>query len=1031
MRLYVAGSILNLLCLYLSFYVDHLFDDSFHVFKSYERVFMAKIDTAKHLLALAAKTPGSISKAFSYGIKYGAKGLHEKFREQILLDEVTVPDDAFEPGCMDGTIKFSFIMPTYNVDPALLATAIESVQSQTYSNWELCIVDDCSTDSSVYTTALSYECSNIKVIKLPENSGISVASNAAAEMAVGDYICPIDNDDVVKPNALEELYRRICVTKAAVLYTDNDVIDCDGNAIASFYKPDWSPDLMLSQMYVGHLICFQRKLFNELGGYDTSFDGSQDYDLFLRFMLTGVSIEHIAKVLYSWRAIESSTAMNPESKPYAHVAGRLALQKYVDSKYGNGVVKVNETNNYFVYDIRYPISPDAFASIIIPTKDHVDDLELALKSIISKTDFINYEIIVLNNNSNEARSLEYFSTLNERYNNVKVVDAPYAFNWSRLNNQGAKIARGNVLVFLNNDIEVISSDWLTRLVENCLREDIGVVGGLLTYPDGTIQHAGVVVGMGGWADHVYKGTEPIHYGNPFISPMVTRDVSAVTGACFAVSRDKFELLGGFDDRFIVCGSDVELCLKASKKGFNNLYVPQVRLTHYESKTRDPKAIPEIDFRLSEKMYRDYRISGDPFYNINLDYMKPVPTVLSLRDKMKQEVKDAEYVSIAEIRSIHFELSPVDSLRLNLYIPSLNPEDIFGGISTAIKFFNALVEELKCDSRIIVLDGEPRAEAMKLSFPDYELVSYGCRSDSRHQIVAAVNREFGSLDVRQNDWFIATSWWSAFCHQEELRRLDAYSDSSFKPLIYLIQDYEPGFYSWSSNHILAQTTYRNDLPTIAVFNSSELRNYFVARGYSFEHEFYFEPSLNPKLNQTLSGLGECCPKRKQILVYGRPGTDRNAFSLVIESLRRWVDIYPDHAEWSLLSAGESHPPMYLNKGQYLVSVGKQTLEGYAQLLSESYAGLSLMVSPHPSYPPLEMASFGVQTITNSYVGKDLSYFADCIHSVDSPTPFEIAAELKSICLGFKPVVPVGDVESRYLSNKAPFPFINELSSLIKG
>lgn len=992
-----------------------------------------KIKTATHLLKLAMERPASFPKAVSYGLKYGLVGLRNRFHDEIVLDNVEVPNEVFVKGSVGGPIKFSIVMPVYNVDLGLLGQAIESVTSQTYDNWELCIADDCSTDSKIKNFLESRKSNRIKVVFLDKNEGISGASNAAAKLAEGDYLCLMDNDDLLKPNALAELYMRLAISESDIIYTDNDIVDSNGLTVAAFYKPDWSPDLMLSQMYIGHLLAFKRTLFNEVGGFDSEFDGSQDYDIFLRMLLKNPSIDHISKPLYSWRAVETSTAANPGSKPYAQIAGKNAIQRYLDYKYGKGVCEACETDSYFVYDVRYPIPESVLASIIIPTKDHVDDLKAAIDSIFEKTEYKNFEIIILNNNSEERETASYFRSVVKERSNITVIDAPFAFNWSKLNNLGIDNAKGDVFVFLNNDVEVLDGQWLTRLVENAIRDDIGVVGGLLTYPDGTIQHAGVVLGMGGWADHVYKGHPAVHCGNPFVSPMVNRNVSAVTGACYAISKKRIDCIGRFDEDFIVCGSDVELCLRAMKKGYSNLYTPYVRLTHFESKTRDAKNIPDIDFKLSAAMYREYIAAGDPFYNKNLDYMSCSPRVLTQREKLQRNVRDSEYVSIQEIRPIHFIESPRYGLRLNLYIPSINGEDIYGGISTALKYFQRLVSDLACEARIIVIDGEPREGEAAQRFPGYEFVEYGKDSNASFQIVSAVNRENGFIPVKEGDWFVATAWWTAFCHQEEIKRCKAVGNSSisFNPMIYLIQDYEPGFYAWNTCHILAQSTYSNEFPTIAIFNSSELSNYFKNRGYAFTKEFCFEPSLNATLKQALDGLDGKATKRKQILVYGRPGTERNAFRLVVESLRQWVRMYPEQGEWTLLSAGEDHPPMYLDKGRYLVSVGKLSLEDYAELLAETYAGISLMVSPHPSYPPLEMATFGVKTITNAYVGKDLADFSSEIVSVKTPTPFTLAEELCELCATYSSSVSLGHVRPNYLNDADTFSFASTLEEYIRS
>lgn len=992
---------------------------------------MSKIDTAKRLLNLASNQPGSFIKAAKYGVKYGLVGLHDRFHQELVLNDVDVPEDAPEPGTIGGDLTFSIVMPVYNVDVKWLSKAVESIENQSYRNWELCIADDASSDRRIREYLLLKQSDRIKVTFLDENQGISKASNAAAALASGDYVVLMDNDDMIARNALQELFACASVSHADVIYSDNDVINENDQRVAVLHKPDWSPDLFLSQMYVGHLLAFRRSLFNEIGGFRSEYNGSQDYDLLLRMTLKTQSIQHIAKVLYSWRAIESSTASNPDSKPYAQIAGRAAIQDYLNKRYGSGECHVDETENLFVYDVRYPIPEKTRASIVIPTKDHIDDLDAAISSIFEMTDYSNFEIVILDNNSVDPQSKQYFDEIQSKHDNLRVIPAHYQFNWSKLNNHGIREASGDVFVFLNNDVTIQTRDWLTRLVENALRPEIGAVGGLLLYPDGTIQHAGVVIGMGGWADHVYKGMPPVHNGNPYISPMVSRNVSAVTGACMALSRDTINQIGGFDEDFIVCGSDVEICLRATKFGMRNLYDSQVRLTHYESKTRDAKAIPEVDFRLSKAMYRPYLASGDPCYNRNLDYLSCEPRVISRKERMMREARDDMWVELSAIRPLSFikTARPV-SARLNLLIPSVNQEDVFGGISTALNFFERIISDTNMDARIIVLDSIPRPGDVSKRFPDYSIIELGDDSDCPRQVVAASKRERSSLPVSANDWFIATSWWSAYCFQDEALRQQGLCDGiKANPLIYLIQDYEPGFYAWSSEYVLAKSTYQSDVPIIAVFNSRELKSYFADNHLAFEREYVFDPFLNKRLAEKLSEHNGLVAKRKQVLVYGRPGTPRNAFELVVESLRRWIKTDETAKQWDFLSAGEQHPPVLLAEGRYLSSVGKLSLDDYAVLLSESYAGLSLMVSPHPSYPPLEMAAFGAQVVTNQYDCKDLSYFSPNITSLHRATPHEVSSVLHDICSDFKSEVTCGNVLKSYLDCPDPYPFISEIENLI--
>ena len=951
-----------------------------------------------------------------YGLKGGrarAEGLArmewEKRRKEVI-------------GKKNERIKFSFVMPVYNVEIKWLEKAIDSIRKQTYKNWELCISDDASTQNELTDYLKNLKDSNIKVTFAKENGGISQASNLAASMADGDYLVLIDNDDEIAPNALESLFKNIIKTKADIVYSDMDMIDENGVHSCPLYKPDWSPELMLSQMYMGHIVAFKKTLFEECGGFNKEYDGAQDYDLILRMSEKAKVISHVPKVLYSWRTLPTSTAANADAKPYAQYAGQKAIQEHLNRTLGNGKAEVVETDNLFVYDVRYNLENKPLVSIIIPTKDHADDLDVALKSVYEKTTYPNFEIIILDNNSEKEETQTYFEKIQKEYDNLRVVEAKYEFNWSKLNNHGIREAKGDVFIFLNNDVKVIEPTWLERLVERAVQPEIGVAGGLLLYEDNTIQHAGVVVGMGGWADHVYKSAAPVHNGTPYISAMVTRNVSACTGACMAISREVIEKIGGFDERFIICGSDVEICLRAMDDGYRNVYIPQVKLYHYESKSRD-SYIPQIDFDLSDIMYSGYRKGGDPYYNKNLDINSCVPKVGEKEAPVHK--KKVLKIDKGPIRELRFRKVTRENYRLNLMLPSLNAEHVFGGIATALKVFETLVDSLDCESRIILIDAELNDEAIEKYSKRYQVVPAEEMSDAKHQIVPMMDRKLKTLAVSEKDQFMFTSWWSAYLIQSEYMCWEDENGLNPRPFIYLIQDYEPGFYAWSTNYALSEITYRCKYPQIAVFNSHELRDFMLNKGYKFDEVYCFEPVLNNTLKEQVLKLDDTVYKRKQILVYGRPGVERNAFGVVVDALRKWCEIQPDASSWTVLSAGEKHDPVYLGEGVYLESVGKLTIEEYAKVLQESYAGISLMVSPHPSYPPLEMATFDVQVITNQYDNKDISAFSENIISMENISSVQIAEKLKEICSKYRIVVPHKPVNKEYVYTDNPFAFVEKL------
>lgn len=954
-------------------------------------------------------------------------------------------------------VKFSVLVPVYNVKKKWLDLAVESVKKQTYKDWELCLVDDCSTEEEVRENLKQLQSEKIKVLFLEKNSGISEATNAAAQMASGEYLILMDNDDELAPEALEKFNRAIEETEADVLYSDQDIIDTEGNHREPLCKPDWSPELLLSQMYIGHLLGFKKSLFDDIGGFRSQYNGSQDYDLMLRFSEVTSKIVHVPEILYSWRAIPSSTAVNPQSKPYAQTVGLQAIQDHLDRVYGKGETEVLETDSYFVYDVRYKMDLEPMVSVIIPTKDHKELLRDAVNSILEQTAYDNYEILILDNNSEEMETFEYFDEVVKKYSNVRVEKAAFPFNWSKLNNFGMEHAKGDVFIFLNNDVKVIEKEWMRRLVEKAVRKEIGVVGALLLYEDGTIQHAGVVAGMGGWGDHVFKGMQPVHYGSPFISPMVTRNVTAVTGACMAISRMTIEEIGFFDENFIICGSDVEICVRAIQKGFRNVYDPYVRLYHYESKSRD-SYIPQVDFEMSDKMYQVYREKGDPYYNRQLDIYSCVPRIAEIKSETdtpgKMEKKESFLTKlkrkynkfsrsmdlpleveepdthIAEINPYEFRKIEYPRKRINLLLPSINSEHVFGGISTALKFFEQLADELGYDRRIILVDAVPNEEAVEQYQKKYKFVNWKDSSLEERQIVPYAYRQGCTLPVSENDYFMFTGWWTAHCAQEAYEFFE--EKEGIHPNLFLnfIQDYEPGFYAWSTRFLLADATYKNEYPQIAVFNTKLLQEYFHHNGYHFAQEFAFDPVLNNQLKDHLDKLENSIAKKKQILIYGRPSTERNAFSLIVAALRKWVELQQDAEEWTVLSAGEEHGKVNLGKGMFLQSVGKLTLQEYAKVLEESYAGISLMASPHPSYPPLEMSVFGVKVITNTFANKDLGQFNDNIVSMKNISPNHIARELVNICDNYRMIVPFEITNQEYIENRNVFDFVKEIRKILE-
>ena len=956
------------------------------------------------------------------GFAYTWRKVKEKQGHRVAYQEYQDYTQQLQAALNDGIDpvagpRFSILVPLYNTPERYLREMITSVINQSYTNWELCLADG-STEHYVEEVCREYAQGDarIRYMRLAENRGISGNSNACADMADGEYLVLLDHDDVLPAHALIENAKAILETQADVLYSDEDHLTAAGTHTAPFFKPDWSPDLLYSQMYICHLLVIRRELFIAVGGFRPDFDGSQDYDLMLRLSEKTDRICHIPEILYFWRESETSTAANADAKPYAHIAGKRALNEHLNRKYGLGA-HAEDSAYTFVFDARFALPAGLLVSIIIPMKDKWEMTAACVQSILDKSSYQNFEILLLDNRSEEENTKKWLKEIPLQDHRVRVIAADMEFNWSKLNNFGVSHACGDVFIFLNNDTQVISEDWMERLSENAWRNDIGVVGALLLYPDQTIQHAGVVVGIGDWADHIFKGMQPSHYGSPYVSPMVSRNVLAVTGACLAVSRRTWDMIGAFDEEFIICGSDVEYGIRAYEHGLFNRYDVNVQLYHLESKSRD-SYIPEIDFQKSYAAYTPYRENVDPFFNVNLDkasvipmekpcamdlinfknYLKHCPLTAGVYQAAKNMFMPPQSYVIPEIG----RLSPRRTedgakLRLNLLIPSVDQQHVFGGIATAISFFQSLQQHSNWPARILVTD-TAIVEKSSITLDGYSLVDCMEESDEPLQLIGVADRYQKSLPVSGNDVFIATGWWTAYVVADVIR-WQAETYGKRHPLVYLIQDYEPGFYPWSSRYLMADSTYRMDIPTIAVMNSSLLEQFFEKNQYHFEKILCFEPHLNASLQKFLPAEAASIAKKKQILVYGRPSVARNAFELIVYALKTWCSQQPDASDWTVLSAGEHHDDVDLGGGIVLHSVGKLSLEEYAKLMLETYAGISLMVSPHPSYPPLEMAAFGIRTITNCYSNKDLASFSENIISLQSCGPLDIANKLCGICLGY--------------------------------
>jgi GT2 family glycosyltransferase len=516
--------------------------------------------------------------------------------------------------------KISILMPVYNTKEDELEAAIDSVLKQSYANWELCICDDGSSEARVRAVLERFAAMEprIKVQYAAERGGISRASNAAWRMAGGDFLALLDHDDTLAPHALAYICEAVNQhPESDLLYSDEDKIDTSGRRYDPFFKPDWSPDLLLAENYVCHLLVLRKDLAEKLGGFNPAFDGSQDYELILRAVEQAGEIQHIPKVLYHWRAGAASTASRTQNKRYAAEAARRALQEYCDRSPQGGAVEPGAVPGR--WRVRYPVHTGTQVSIIVPSGGKTDMLRNSLDSILAKTAYPDYELVIVDNSIKSDSVEKLVQKYQTSHGNVRYIDwRNKPFNFSAINNMAARQCDTPLLLFLNDDTSVIEADWLDAMVELAIRPEVGAVGAKLLYPNGIIQHAGVVMGLYENCGHAFKGLNGAvrHY---FDLSDVIRNVSAVTAACMMVKASVFRQVGGFDEsQFPVAFNDVDLCLKIGSCGYRVLYTPHAVLYHHESVSKTLKhMIPHTQEVAAMKAKWESVIAHDPYYNPNL------------------------------------------------------------------------------------------------------------------------------------------------------------------------------------------------------------------------------------------------------------------------------------------------------------------------------------------------------------------------------------------------------------------------------
>ena len=516
--------------------------------------------------------------------------------------------------------KISVIVPMYNTKYLYLKDLVECLINQTYTNWELCLADG-SDEKKEYVDELVNKDSRIKYKFLNSNKGISENTNEALKISTGDYIALLDHDDVLPIFSLYEIVKTINENKdAEFIYTDEDkILEEKENRCEPHFKPDYSPDTLMSYNYICHFSIFKRSLMDRLGGFRKEFDGSQDYDIIFRAVEQANKIVHIPKILYHWRMNMDSVTINPDSKPYAYIAAKKAILAHLNRLDEDAVIE--DSSLLGIYKVNYKIKGEPKVSIIIPNKDHKKDLNRCIKSILKKSTYKNYEIIVVENNSQTKGIFKYYNKI-QKDNRIKVVQyEEKGFNYSKINNYGVEQSEGEYIIFLNNDTKIITENWIEILLGNCQRKDVGIVGAKLIYPNSKVQHAGIVLGLTGIVGHVnaeLKNKEPGYMARN----MISQNYNAVTGALMMISKEDYKEVGGFDEEFPVAYNDIDLCLKIREKNKVIVMNPFAEVYHYESKTRgyditdDKRKRLEADAEKLENKWKAWFEKEDEYFNPN-------------------------------------------------------------------------------------------------------------------------------------------------------------------------------------------------------------------------------------------------------------------------------------------------------------------------------------------------------------------------------------------------------------------------------
>ena len=605
-------------------------------------------------------SPYTIQKGFRYLKHYGPKEfwirLHERFEpEEVPYGpwyEAYVPDEktleAQRKHKFDYTPLISIVVPAYQTPVEFLKQMIDSLIAQTYPEWELCIANASPDNEEMQRVLADYSAKDprVRFCNLKENLGIAENTNRAFAMAKGEFMGLLDHDDLLAPNALYEIVQALQNhPQADALYTDEDKVTTElDEHFQPHLKPDFNLDLLRSNNYICHFFVVRRSIVEKAGGFRKEFDGAQDYDFIFRCTENAREVLHVPEILYHWRTHKASTADNPASKMYAFEAGKRAIEANLERTGTKGIV--SHTQDLGFYRVKYPVQGNPLVSVIIPNKDEKETLQTCLEMLEKNTSYQNFEIIIIENNSTTDEIFRYYKELSKNPR-IHLLRWGKEFNYSAINNFGAAHAKGEYLLFLNNDVKSINSDWMEEMLGVCQRPEVGGVGAKLIYPDNTIQHAGCVVGMGGIAGHMFVDMPADRTGYLHKASLL-QDMSAVTAACLMMKREVFEEAGGFTEDLAVAFNDVDLCLKVRKNDHLIVYDPYAKLYHMESKTRGAEDSKEKVRRFQTEIeymrchWLDILKNGDPYYNKNLSLtkwnysLKPIAGMETAEPKKEQD-----------------------------------------------------------------------------------------------------------------------------------------------------------------------------------------------------------------------------------------------------------------------------------------------------------------------------------------------------------------------------------------------------------